>query len=292
MRKELVTHFIPKAPESEMFRNLRTNIQFMNSEKPLKTLMVTSTMPREGKSYVSANLAVVFAQAGNRVILVDCDMRKGRQFNIFDVLPRPGISNYLSGVVETDFKGDPNDVSNYIQDTQIENLRLVVAGNIPPNPSELINLSRMHTLIEKLKEQSDIVIFDAPPAIIVSDAAILARQVDSCVIIAACNQTKMEDIERVKDSIEKVGAKIAGVVMNKVPTTGKDYNGMYYYYGTNAQGKKMKKKKKRNENRRKSVEENIGKIVKTGKRKRKEEKIEEIEKKEKEEQEQEEKIES
>ena len=110
MKQELITYFTPKAPESEMFRNLRTNIQFMNTNKGLRTLLITSTMPGEGKSYVSANLAVTFAQAGKRVILVDADMRKGRQFNIFGVSPRPGISNFLSGVVKQDSMDDVDDI--------------------------------------------------------------------------------------------------------------------------------------------------------------------------------------
>ena len=244
MRKELVTHFIPKAPESEMFRNLRTNIQFMNSEKPLKTLMVTSTMPREGKSYVSANLAVVFAQAGNRVILVDCDMRKGRQFSIFNILPRPGISNYLSGVVEQEGFGDVNNIDNYIQKTEIENLGIITAGTIPPNPSELLISERMSELIDKLKERCDIVIFDTPPSLIVADAVILARQVDSCVLVTAHNKTKIDDIKKVKEAIENVGAKVAGVVINRIPAAGTKYTQMYYYYGsTNTNTKKLGRKR-------------------------------------------------
>ncbi len=232
MRKELITHFIPKAPESEMFRNLRTNIQFMNANKELKTIMVTSTMPGEGKSYVSANLAVVFAQTGKRVVLVDCDMRKGRQFNIFDVSPRPGISNYLSGVVEQDFRGDISDVSNFIQDTDVENLKVISAGNVPPNPSELLISEKMDEFITKLKQICDVVIFDAPPALIVTDAVILARQVDSCLVVTAHSETKMENIQKVKEAIEKVGAKVSGIVVNKMPTSGNRYENMYYYYGS------------------------------------------------------------
>ena len=230
MRRELITHFEPKAPESEMFRNLRTNIQFMNTHKELRTLLITSTMPGEGKSYVSSNLAVTFAQAGKKVILVDCDMRKGKQFSIFGISPRPGISNYLSGVVEQDFQGDANDIENYIQDTEVENLRVIPAGSFPPNPAELLVSEKMREVINILKEKCDIVILDAPPALIVADSVILARQVDSCVIVTAHNETRIDEAEKVKNAIKNVGGKIAGIVINKIPASNKKYGNMYYYY--------------------------------------------------------------
>lgn len=230
MRKELITHFMPKAPESEMFRNLRTNIQFMNTHKELKSLLITSTMPGEGKSYVSSNLAVTFAQAGKKVILVDSDMRKGRQFSIFGISPRPGISNYLSGVVEQDFAGEIDDIESYIQDTEVENLRVIPAGSIPPNPAELLVSEKMREAINILKEKCDIVILDAPPALIVADSVILARQVDSCVLVTAHNETRMDEAEKVKNAIKNVGGKIAGVVINKIPASNKKYGNMYYYY--------------------------------------------------------------
>ena len=119
MRKELVTHLDPKSPVSETFRTLRTNIQFMSTNKKLKTLLITSTFPSEGKSWVASNLAVTFAQAGNKVILIDADMRKGRQYTIFGVSPRPGLSNYLSGIDAEN--PDEIDISKYIQKTEVEN---------------------------------------------------------------------------------------------------------------------------------------------------------------------------
>ena len=230
MRRELITHFEPKAPESEMFRNLRTNIQFMNTHKELRTLLITSTMPGEGKSYVSSNLAVTFAQAGKKVILVDCDMRKGRQFSIFGISPRPGISNYLSGVVDQDFQGNADDIENYIQDSEIENLKVLPAGSVPPNPAELLVSEKMRDTINTLREKCDIVILDAPPALIVADSVILARQVDSCVLVTAHNETRIDEAEKVKNAIRNVGGKIAGVVINKIPTSNKKYGNKYYYY--------------------------------------------------------------
>ncbi len=238
MKKELVTYFTPKAPESEMFRILRTNIQFMNINKSLKTLVITSTIPGEGKSYVSANLAVTFAQAGKKVILVDADMRKGRQFNIFGVSPRPGISNFLSGFVEHNSIDDVNNIENYIQNTEVDNLKVITSGDVPPNPSELLMSEKMQDLICVLKEKCDIILFDAPPALIVADAVILARQVDSCIVVTAYNKTKIEDVKKIKSAVENVGTKVTGIVINKVPMPGKKYEKTYYYYESDATRKK------------------------------------------------------
>ena len=146
----------PKSPISEIFRTLRTNIQFMSSNKELKTIVVTSTLPGEGKSWVSANLAIIFAQAGKRVILVDADMRKGRLHTMFQVDNIPGLSNYLSGIDEKN--SDEMDISKYIQKTEVENLLVMAAGNIPPNPSELLVSPQMVKLLEDLKDVCDIIL--------------------------------------------------------------------------------------------------------------------------------------
>ena len=135
MKNEIVVVENPKSPEAEMFRNLRTNIQFMNADSEKKVMLVTSTVPGEGKSYVSANLAAAFAQIDKKVLIVDTDMRKGRQYNLFSLRPRPGLSNFLSGVVDQDFVGEKENIENYIQKTDIDNLYLISAGSVPPNPS-------------------------------------------------------------------------------------------------------------------------------------------------------------
>ena len=233
MRKELIVHQDPKSPISEVFRTLRTNIQFMNTKGKLKTLLVTSTMPGEGKSWVSSNLAVTFAQAGKKVVLIDADMRKGRQYTIFGASPRPGLSNYLSGVGEDyDEEDDEVDLADYIQETGVENLYLIAAGNIPPNPSELLIAPQMVELLDRLKEVCDIIIIDGTPAQLVTDALILARLVDSTVVVAASNQTKREDLKRCVTNIQNVGGKIAGIVMNKMPINAKKYKQSYYYGST------------------------------------------------------------
>lgn len=236
MKKEVIVQKDPKSPISEIFKTLRTNIQFMNTNKKLKTLLVTSTTPGEGKSYVAANLSVTFAQAGKKVILIDADMRKGRQYNIFDVSPRPGLSNYLSGVNENG-EEEP-DITRFIQPTEIDNLLIIPAGNIPPNPSELLVSPQMIQLLEELKEVCDIVIIDGTPSELVSDSIILSRIVDSTIIVAASKETKKDSLERVVKNIQNVGGKIAGIVLNKLEVSARKYQETYYYGSTAMMPKK------------------------------------------------------
>ena len=227
MKRELIAYKDPKSPVSEIFRTLRTNIQFMNTNKKLKTLLVTSTLPGEGKSWVASNLAVAFAQADNRVILIDADMRKGRLYNIFGVLPRPGLSNYLSGVSERN--QEQSNLINFLRETEIPNLYVMPAGNIPPNPSELLITPQMVDLLEDLKEECDLIIIDGTPSKLVTDAVILSRIVDSTIVVTAHNQTKKDDLQKVIRDIKNVGGNIAGVVYNKIPVSAKKYNETYYY---------------------------------------------------------------
>ena len=227
MKKELIAYKDPKSPVSEIFRTLRTNIQFMNTNKKLKTLLVTSTLPGEGKSWVASNLAVAFAQADNRVILIDADMRKGRLYNIFGVLPRPGLSNYLSGISEG--SQEQLNLVNFLRETEIPNLYIMPAGNIPPNPSELLITPQMISLLEDLKDECDLIIIDGTPSKLVTDAVILSRIVDSTIVVTAHNQTKKDDLEKVVRDIKNVGGNIAGIVYNKVPVSSKKYNETYYY---------------------------------------------------------------
>ena len=217
MKKELITFRNPKSPISETFRTLRTNIQFMNVNKRLKSILITSTLPGEGKSWVASNLAVTFAQAGKQVILIDADMRKARQYSIFGVSPRPGLANYLA---ENDKNAEVSDMEKYVQKTEIEGLYVISAGNVPPNPSELLITPQMQRLLDKLSSQCDIIIVDAPPCELVTDAAILSRIVDSTIVVTAHKFTKKANLQKTIKSIKNVGGKIAGVVLNKVPIDG------------------------------------------------------------------------
>lgn len=254
MRRELVTYKTPKASVSETFRTLRTNIQFMSTNKGLKTLLVTSTMPGEGKSWVSANLAVAFAQAGKRVILVDSDMRKGRQYSIFGTLSRPGLSNYLSGM-DSEGRDNANSITNYIQETEVENLFLIPAGSVPPNPSELLVSNQMINMLNQLKQLCDLVILDGTPTQLVTDSVILSRLVDATLIATSYKETKFENLDNAKKSIENVGGNIVGVVLNKFPISLKKYDNLYY-------GKSNSKRSRRGNKSRKKRDSDIERMFK------------------------------
>ena len=246
MKKELIAELDPESPISEIFRTLRTNIQFMNTQGKLKTILVTSTFPGEGKSWVASNLAVTFAQAGKKVVLIDADMRKGRQYSIFGVSPIPGLSNYLSGIgiEENDDENEELDIVDFVQETEVDNLFIIPAGNIPPNPSELLITPHMVDLLEQLKELCDIVILDGTPNELVTDSLILTRLVDSTIIVTASKETKKENLKRAIINIQNVGGKIAGVVVNKVPIAAKKYEQSYYYGSTELKKTKSDMRKK------------------------------------------------
>ena len=221
LKKELIAEKDPESLVAEVFRSLRTNIQFMSTNKKLKTLLITSTFPGEGKSWVTSNLAVTFAKAGNRVILIDADMRKGRQYTIFGISPKPGLSNILTQLDVDNI--DEIDIDKYIQKTEVKNLSVITAGSVPPNPSELLVSEQMTELLEGLKEMCDIIMIDGTPCELVTDSVILSRTVDSTIVVSAYKETKKSSLEKVINSIKDVGGNLAGVVVNKIPVSAKKY---------------------------------------------------------------------
>lgn len=223
MKKELITYEDPKSPISEVFKTLRTNLQFMKHKGNAISLLVTSTMPGEGKSWIASNLGIAFAQSNKKTVIIDSDMRKGRVHNIFDTKIFPGLSNYLAE--------ESKSIKDYIIKTEIDNyLWVLPAGNVPPNPSELLSSERMIKGLEELKEEFDVIIFDSTPCMLVTDAVIISRIVDATVIVSAYKKTKIENLKQVQRNIENVGGKIAGVVINKIPVSMKEYKNKYYYY--------------------------------------------------------------
>ena len=221
-KTELVLSKYPKALVSESIKTLRTNLQFSSVDEDIKTILVTSSMPGEGKSFVSANLAIAFAQARKRVLLVDCDMRKGRQHLLFNVSNSKGLSKLLISKVK------PSEITDYINQTQIKNLSLLTRGSCPPNPSELLGSKKNKQVIDILKNDYDVIIFDGAPCNGISDSLIMSSLIDKVIIVSAEGITPKEIIENTKNSLEKVDASVAGIVINKVNRKNVKY---YGYYG-------------------------------------------------------------
>ena len=220
---ELVVEEKPNAAATESIRNLRTNLQFSSVDSVLKTLLITSSVPSDGKSFISANLAISFAQTGKKVLLVDCDLRKGRQHKMFGVNGHKGLSNLLLGEV--------GDFDDFIVPTTVKNLSLLPRGTFPPNPSELLNSKKNANLIEILKEKFDIIILDSAPITGLSDSLILSSLVDKVLIVSSVNHTPKTELLNAKKALENVGANVAGIVVNNVVGRRGSYGGYYYYYG-------------------------------------------------------------
>ena len=224
----------PKSDYVEGFKVLRTNLQFVNRSKDIKVISVTSTLPGEGKSWVSSNLALAFAKADYKVLIVDSDMRKGTQHIIFKIPQTPGLSDLIkSNDNPTDFKLI---ASKYINKTSINNIFVLPSGNFTFDSSELLISNKVNKLVETFKENFDIVIFDSTPCTLVTDAAIISRIVDTTIIVTEHEKTKMSNLKHIHEQIEEVGGNLAGIVINKVPSK----RDGYYYYGENKKKKSNK----------------------------------------------------
>lgn len=215
----------PKSPVVEAFRSLRTNISFASVDRPYKIILVTSPTPSDGKSTVTANLAMVMAQAGNSVLLVDADLRKPRQHHIFE------IAN-IKGLVNTMVQNEA--LSTVIQPGPIDGLSLITSGPIPPNPSELLASNKMAAFLNDVRDDFDIVLIDSPPVIAVTDAALLATRVDGVILVIKSGVTRIDLINNAIEQLKKANEKFLGVVLNQVKITPGDYN-YYYYYGNSKQ---------------------------------------------------------
>ncbi len=226
---KLVTLEFPKSPDSESFRVLRTNIQFFSLGRPIRSLAVTSAGPGEGKSFTAANLAIVMAQAGKRVILVDTDLRRPNLHKLFDMPNTLGFTNLVLNNMA--------DRSGIIQQVaEVPNLLLVTSGPLPPNPSELLDSPQALHVIQGLAQAADLVIYDTPPATAVTDPAIMATRVDGVVLVINAGVTRRDMVERVRKILHNVGVKSLIPVLNQVKTN--DLRGYYYYntYGNPLEG--------------------------------------------------------
>lgn len=218
---KMITVTDPTSVDTEQFNTIRTNIKFSNVDKDYKTLMITSSNMSEGKSTVAANIATSFAKQGLHTLLVDSDLRRPTINATFGIDNPQGLSNYLS---ERNF-----DVNNIIYKTSVKNLYVMPSGPIPPNPSELIGSRRMVELIKTLSEQLDLVIFDAPPVLSVTDAQIVSNNVDGTILVVRANKTEKAAVKEAVRLIKQVGGHIIGTILNDVEMK---TTGYYGYYST------------------------------------------------------------
>ncbi|MDX9916812.1 MAG: CpsD/CapB family tyrosine-protein kinase [Gudongella sp.] len=225
---KLFTMDNPKSIISEAFRTLRTNIQFSNVDGDNKLLVFTSAKQREGKSTVSSNLAYSIAESGKKTLIIDCDLRKPRVHKMFGMSNLSGLTNIIIGDSSIDLEVKRHRV--------MENLHILSSGPIPPNPAELLGSVRMKNFIEKVRQSYDMVIIDSPPIGLVTDSAILSTLADGTIMVLEAGQTEIDFGVYCIEQLRKVNAKILGVILNKVPTTGKKYYGYSYYQYENYYG--------------------------------------------------------
>lgn len=207
----------PKSHAAEAFRTLRTNIQFSSLDEERKLLVITSTQPGEGKSTVISNLGITMAQSGKKVLLVDCDLRKPTIHKKMEISNRLGITTLLS---------NEQKLEEVVKATNIPNFFVLTSGPIPPNPAELLGSKKMKNFISELKDYFDMILLDAPPVLAVTDAQILSTFSDGVIFVAGYGQAEKQAVAKAKELIDKVGGKIIGVVINKVPNNANNY---YYY---------------------------------------------------------------
>jgi len=201
----LITLRDPASPASEAYRTLRTNIQFSSLDKPIHTMLVTSTAPDEGKSTTLANLAVTMAQAEQRVLIVDCDLRRPSLHQLFGVANEQGLTSAIL---------DQGEGPLPVQATPVPGLSLLPSGPLPPRPADLLGSRRMEALIARMRAEADIVLFDTPPVVAVTDAAVLATRVDGVLLVLQAGRTRRDRAREARQKLEKVKANIVGVVLN------------------------------------------------------------------------------
>ena len=229
----LITHLDPKSPVSESYRTLRTNLQFSKVDRHIKTILVTSSGPKEGKSTTAANLAIAMAQVGHKVALIDADLRRPVIHSIFGLNKDEGITNYLMETISYD---------KLAKKTFLDNLWIMPCGVLPPNPSELLASRKMEDMLTKLRNDFDIIILDSPPVIAVTDAAILSTKVDGTILVVNSGQTNRDALTRANVLLDNVDTKLLGLLINGIDVDG-IYGSYYYYYYHHYYSKPGKKKK-------------------------------------------------
>jgi capsular exopolysaccharide synthesis family protein len=218
-QRKLVTKSNPKSPISEQYKTIRTNINFSSVDREMRSVMVTSSGPGEGKSTTVANLAVVFAQEGKKVLLVDSDMRKPTAHYTFNLPNTFGLTSVLT---------KQKTLPEVVHTSEVSDLDILTCGPIPPNPAELLSSRAMNHFLGEVYTQYDFVIFDTPPVLAVTDAQVLANQCDGTIIVISSGTTEIDRAVKAKEVLETTKTKLLGVVLNNRELKDTNY---YYYYG-------------------------------------------------------------
>lgn len=220
---QLITVAKPRMPVSEAFRSLRTNLQFSGIDTPLKTVLVTSASPSDGKSSIVANLATVIAQSEKNVVVMDADMRRPTLHKLFKLSNRIGLSDY--------FIRTPEKMTGVVKKTRVNGLNIITSGSLPPNPSELLSSSKMQDVLSLLEKHFDMVLLDSPPLLAVTDALILAKSVNGVLLVVDPKKTKRGAIRQAIEQLQRLDTRLLGVVLNniKVKRSSYYYNRDYYY---------------------------------------------------------------
>ncbi len=214
----------PRSAAAEAFRALRTNIQFASPDKPVHTILATSTSPDDGKSTTIANLAVTFAASGSPTILVDADLRRPHLHKLFRLPNEQGLTTLVSEMAR---KGGDADLDSHLQATGVPNLQVLTSGPVPPNPAEILASQRMADILARLREKAEYVLIDTPPVIAVADAAVLAPRVDGVFLVINAGKTKRDLAAKARDILLQVNANLLGVVLNNAKLD----KSAYEYYG-------------------------------------------------------------
>lgn len=220
--RKLITHLFPKSTISEQYRMIRSNIMFAGVDKEIKKIVVTSAAPSAGKSTTAANIAVTYAQAGKKVLLIDGDLRKPTVQYTFEKKNVFGLSNLLTDQIK---------LEQAVQNTQIENLTIMTSGPIPPNPSELLASKSFKELLESFEEFFDFIVIDTPPVLAVTDAVIMSTLTDGTILVTNVETNNKHRLIKSKDILVNSDANILGIVLNNVEKSSKDDYYYYEYYG-------------------------------------------------------------
>ena len=217
---DVVAFTRPRSPAAEAYRTLRTNLQFAAVDRPIRRLLLTSASPDEGKSTTVANLGVILAEAGARVVIVDADLRRPSQHTLFNVRNTTGLTSLFLGR-----EGEATELP--LQQTAVDNLWLLTSGPLPPNPAELLVRPRLDQVLEQLEGIADYVLLDSPPVAAVADAAILSARVDGVLLVVGAGKVKRDLARKARAQLDTVNARVLGLVVNNVPFDASEFEGYY-----------------------------------------------------------------